>query len=124
MVTPTHYSLHIRDLQLDMLIGVYDHEKQNRQPVVINVRATCDSPPKMDKGDADDYSAVPCYKTMVDDITAMTQNGHIELVETLCQKIATLCFRDNRVQSVWVKVEKPNAIPHTNTVGVEMAFTK
>ena len=121
MVTPTHYSLHIRDLRLDMSIGVYDHEKQNVQPVIINVRATCDNPQNLDD---DDYSTVPCYQTMVDNITAMTQRGHVELVETLCQKIAEICLHHNQVQSVWVKVEKPNAIPHTNTVGVEITFTK
>ena len=117
----THYILHIRDLTLNMSIGVYDDEKQNLQPVIINVRATCDIP---DNINADDYQNVPCYKTITDDITTMVQDGHIELVETLCHKIATLCFRDNRIQSVWVKAEKPNAIPNTNTVGVEMTFTK
>ena len=121
MTTPTHYSLHIRDLRLDMLIGVYDSEKQNPQPVVINIRATCDIPQNLN---ADNYQNVPCYKTIADDITAITRLGHIELVETLCQKIAEICLHDNRVQSVWVKVEKPNAIPHTNSVGVEMTFTK
>ena len=121
MTTPTDYILHIRDLTLDMSIGVYEDEKKNRQPVIINVRAHCDMPKNMG---GDDYANVPCYKTITDDITTMVQTGHIELVETLCQKIATVCFDDNRIQSVWVKVEKPNAIANTNTVGVEMTFTK
>lgn len=121
MTTPTHYTLHIRDLTVDMSIGIHSAEKQHRQPVIINVRASCDIPKNMD---ADDYQNVPCYQTITDHIIAMTQARHIELVETLCQKIATLCFQDNRIQSVWVKVEKPNAIPTTNTVGVEMTFTK
>ena len=121
MTTPTHYILHIRDLTLTMSIGVYDDEKQNKQPVIINLRATCDIPENMG---TDDYQNVPCYKTITDNITTMATAQHIELVETLCQKIADLCFQDNRIQSLWVKVEKPNAIPTTKTVGVEMTFTK
>ena len=121
MTTPTEYILHIRDLTLDMSIGVYEDEKKNHQPVIINVRAHCDVPNPMG---GDNYANVPCYKTITDEIVAVLQAEHIELVETVCQKIAAVCFRDSRVQSVWVKVEKPKAIANTNTVGVEMTFTK
>ena len=34
-------------------------------------------------------------------------DGHINLVETLCEKIAAACLRDKRVVAARVRVEKP-----------------
>ena len=47
-------------------------------------------------------------------------DGHINLVETLCEKIAAACLKDKRVMAARVRVEKPNIIKNARSVGVEI----
>lgn len=115
------YVLHIDSLTLNAFVGIFDHEKQNPQPLVISVKANATPPTDLT---ADTYEHVPCYKTMVDNITHVLNQRHYELVETICHTIAKLCLQDPRILSVWVKVTKPNAIKTCQSVGVEMTFVK
>ena len=46
--------------------------------------------------------------------------GHINLVETLAEKVAGLCLSDPRVSGARVGVEKLHAISEAESVGVEI----
>jgi 7,8-dihydroneopterin aldolase/epimerase/oxygenase len=46
--------------------------------------------------------------------------GHVNLVETLCEKIASACLKDRRVLAARIRVEKPDIIPNARSVGVEI----
>ena len=115
------YLLAIKNLHLNASIGIFDHEKKDRQPIVINIKATAMPPSDLK---ADNYNDVPCYKRIVDAITKATHEKHYELVETLCHRFADICFEDNRILSVWIKIEKPEAFEQCQSVGVEMTFAK
>ena len=51
---------------------------------------------------------------------AIVERGHINLVETLAEKIAVLCLANGRVRSVRVRVEKLDIVPDAQSVGVEI----
>jgi len=51
---------------------------------------------------------------------ALTSDGHINLVETLAERIAALCLADARVSSVRVRVEKLDIYEQADSVGVEI----
>lgn len=111
------HKVFIQDLLVDMLIGVYAHEKTTPQPVRFSIEMTVeDSPVPL----ADDYHNVLCYETIANAITAMTQQEHVNLVETLAEKAAAICLNYERVSLVRVRVEKLNAIENTTSVGVEI----
>ncbi|WP_288903068.1 dihydroneopterin aldolase [uncultured Sneathiella sp.] len=114
--TTTH-KVFISDLMVDMLIGVYTHEKSTPQPVRFNIEMTVtDSATPL----ADNYKNVVCYETISNHITSMAKNEHVNLVETLAEKVAAICLNNERVKLVQVKVEKLNAIKNTSSVGVEI----
>jgi len=46
--------------------------------------------------------------------------GHINLVETLAEQIASLALLDNRVLSARVRVEKLQVMEDAESVGVEI----
>jgi dihydroneopterin aldolase len=46
--------------------------------------------------------------------------GHINLAETLAERIAAICFEDIRVLSARVRVEKLHAVPGAESAGVEI----
>ena len=53
-------------------------------------------------------------------VEAIIAEGHVNLVETLCERIAASCLTDKRVMAARVRVEKPDIIAHARSVGVEI----
>jgi dihydroneopterin aldolase len=107
----------VRDLELMALIGIYEHEKRDPQRVIVNIDLSVKegSGPK-----DDDISHVVSYEIVVKKVEAIIAEGHTNLVETLCEKIAASCLRDKRVVAARVRVEKPDIIPNARSVGVEI----
>jgi 7,8-dihydroneopterin aldolase/epimerase/oxygenase len=107
----------IRDLVLGAKLGVYTHERHGTQPVRINIEldiAPYSGAPRDTLGEVVDYESV------VRRVQAIIADGHINLVETLAERIAALCLSDARVLSARVRVEKLAAIPEAASVGVEI----
>jgi dihydroneopterin aldolase len=107
----------VRDLELMALIGIYEHEKKDPQRIIVNIdlSVTEGEGPK-----DDDISHVVSYEIVVKKVEAIIAEGHTNLVETLCEKIAAACLRDKRVVAARVRVEKPDIIPNARSVGVEI----
>lgn len=111
----------INDLLVDMLIGIYDHEKAKKQPVRINISlAVLDHIGPIN----DDYHNVVCYESIANAIKNLVKEEHINLVETLADKVANICLENQRTLSATVKVEKLQAVSDAGSVGVEITRTK
>ena len=107
----------IRDLVLPCSIGVHEHERHATQRVRINVRVeVMDDERPID----DSIANVVSYETIVDGIRAIVGGGHINLVETLADRIVELCLANRRVSGVRVRVEKLDLYPDADGVGVEV----
>ena len=106
----------VRDLEMQAVIGIYDHEKVTPQRLIINI----DLSVREAEGMADEISHVVSYEIIVKKVEQIISEGHVNLVETLCEKIAQSCLRDSRVVAARVRVEKPDIIPHARSVGVEI----
>ena len=105
----------IRDLELLARIGVHGHEQGKPQPVRINVALTADMGAGGDRlENAVDYEAV------AEKIRALIAAGHINLAETLAERIAAACFEDKRVRHARIRVEKLHALPGAEAAGVEI----
>ena len=107
----------VRDLDLMALIGIYEHEKTDPQRIIVNIDLS------VQEGDGpqdDDIGHVVSYEIVVKKVEQIIAEGHINLVETLCEKIAAACLRDKRVAAARVRVEKPDIIKNARSVGVEI----
>ena len=107
----------IRDLVVNMLIGVHRHERDGRQRVRINLDLSLIDGSSIDD---DRLASVVSYETLVHQIRTMCNSGHVNLVETLAERIARLCFDDRRVRGTIVRVEKLDVFADTASVGVEI----
>ncbi|TNE62732.1 MAG: dihydroneopterin aldolase [Alphaproteobacteria bacterium] len=107
----------VRDYETEAEIGVYTQEKGKTQKIRLNVDLSV-----LESGDHhdDQLSNVVCYHDIIKGIQTILASGHINLVETLAEKIAALALDDNRVIGVRVKVEKLEAIKEALSVGVEI----
>lgn len=105
----------VRDLLLEAHIGVYAHEQGRTQPIRINVDLTVSEAAHSDK-----LANVVSYEEAVNKIKAIVASGHLNLVETLAERVATACLEDERVLVARVRIEKLAAIPEAASVGVEI----
>ena len=106
----------VRDLEMQAVIGIYDHEKVTLQRLIINIDLSVREAATM----ADEISHVVSYEIIAKKVEQIIAEGHVNLVETLCEKIAQSCLRDARVVAARVRVEKPDIIPNARSVGVEI----
>ncbi len=58
---------------------------------------------------SDDLAETVDYGALVDQVVAAVANDPVDLIETLAQRIADTCLRDDRVGDVEVTVHKPHA---------------
>ncbi len=106
----------INDLVLLASLGVHPHEQKKQQRIRINVDLMVQVTPSS----GDELKNVVCYESIVESIKGLTDNGHVNLVETLAEQIADTCLEDQRVVSAKVRVEKPDAIREAASVGIEI----
>jgi dihydroneopterin aldolase len=107
----------VRDLELNANIGVYHREKGQLQPVRINVDLTVE---EADGDVGDRLENVVDYGAVVDGIKAILAGGHLNLVETLAERVAAFCLEDARVRVARVRIEKLKIIAEAQSVGVEI----
>jgi dihydroneopterin aldolase len=107
----------VRDLETVGSIGVYEHEKRYEQRILISV----------DLWVRDDYDGISDrladvldYGKVVDDIVMLAEREHVNLIETLAERIARQCLSDARVERVRVRIEKPDVARSCKGVGIEI----
>ncbi len=107
----------VRDLVLECNIGVHLHEKGRVQRVRINLDLG------VTEGTAahhDRLENVVCYEDIVTRVRAITADGHVNLAETLAERIAAVCLQDPLCRSARVRVEKLDVFDDVGSVGVEI----
>lgn len=109
--------LFVRDLVLDALIGVYEHEKTARQRIRVNLDLDIVDPPGPP---TDRLADVVSYEDLVVAVRAIVAEGHVHLIETLAERIAARCLEDPRVLVVRVRVEKLDIFPDAQSAGIEI----
>jgi dihydroneopterin aldolase len=107
----------VRDLELSCLIGVHSHERLRRQRVRINLDLAVEEGPEPV---GDELANVVSYEDILDRVRAIAGAGHINLVETLAERIAETCLEDARVRIARIRVEKLDVFGDAASVGVEI----
>ena len=95
----------INNLIIHASVGVYEHEKQNTQKLIVNVELLLsnDSEPKYDNLEAtQDYSQF--RKCLIDII----KSQHFHLLEVLVEKIHSNLMINSYILGAKVKISKPD----------------
>ena len=107
----------IRDLILTCLIGVHKHERKKPQRIRVNLDLAVTEQSVIS---ADRLADVVCYEDVADRIRSIVNNGHVNLVETLAEKIASKCLEDRRIKATRVRIEKLDVFKDAASAGVEI----
>ena len=109
--------IHIRDLHLRCVIGIFDEERRDKQDVIINLTLYADLSAA---GKTDRIEDTVDYKAAKKRVIALVEQSSCLLVECLAQRIADVCLEDPRVRRVAVTVDKPGALRFARSVAVEI----
>ncbi|KAJ1967917.1 trifunctional dihydropteroate synthetase [Dispira parvispora] len=112
----------IRNLTVRNIIGVDSWERIKRQPIVISV--TVDTPSIERAASNDTVADTIHYGILCKQITEFSEQSAFKSVEALAIGILQLCFQHPRCLRVRVKVEKPRALLHAKSAGVEIMRQK
>jgi len=109
--------IRINDLLLNCIIGINDWERTQKQDVMINIVIFTDlsKPCK-----SDDIKDAVDYKQVKQEIIAMVEKSHFNLIERLADEIAKICLVHKSVKAVSVRVDKPGALRFAKSVSIEI----
>jgi dihydroneopterin aldolase len=115
----------IRDLRVDLRIGHCKSEQGKTQPILINIECMASLIRRYDDIRENDLSAVINYRPVYEFIhDELMQMGHIFLLESAAEKILDFCFRDPRITTASVRMEKTTIFPDAASGGIEMKRTR
>jgi len=86
--------------------GVFDHERRDGQDFIVDVSLEVDTRPA---AASDDVLDTVHYGELAQALAAVITGPPVDLIETLCARLAEVCLRDARVEAATVTVHKPSA---------------
>ena len=112
----------IRDCLIHMRIGILESEQNRAQPVLVTVECTLSAGRRYYEDIKEkDITQTVDYGPLHDFIThQLPKKGHISLLESAAEQIVYFCFRDPRVESVVVRLEKTDLFADTSGAGIEL----
>jgi 7,8-dihydroneopterin aldolase/epimerase/oxygenase len=108
----------IKNLVLNIFIGIHNFEKKKKQKVRFNIEVITD--PNI-KPNNKDLSTILNYEEIVNKIKLLVKKQHHELIEDLAENIFEIIFQNKLVKKTNVKIEKLDIIKNSESVGVEFS---
>ena len=105
----------IEDLRVEAVIGIYDWERQKRQPLSLDIDMAFDNTVPANH---DDISLTLNYEDVSKRLMEYVGQSCFELVETLAERCAALIREEFNVPWIRLKLSKPGAVRNARTVGV------
>jgi len=111
----------IKDLVLNMFVGIHNFEKKRKQRVkfnlVININQNLVPNDK-------DLKSIVNYEQVIKVINKIIARKHYPLLETLAEKIFDKLFENMRIKKILLRIEKLDVIKNTTSVGIELEKTR
>ena len=107
----------LNDFLIQANIGVYEYEKEIAQPLRINIIAKVKNPQNIND---DNLQSVVCYNQISKKIKKIIKSGHTVLLEKLAEKIFQECFKNKRIETMKIRLEKLDAIQDVESAGIEI----
>ena len=108
----------IKNLILNVLVGIHNFEKKKKQRVRFNIEINTD--PNL-KPNNKDLSTILNYETVINNIKAQARKQHHELLEDLAENIFKIIFQNRIVKKVNLRIEKLDIIKNSESVGIDFS---
>jgi len=111
----------IKDLILNISIGIHNFEKKKRQRVKFNIEILTN--PYVTPNNKD-LNSILNYEEIVNKIEKIAYPKHHKLLEDLAENIFNMIFRNKLVKKINLKIEKLDILKKTKSVGIEVSKSK
>ena len=111
----------IKNLILNMFIGIHNFEKKKKQRVRFNIEVVTN--PYI-KPSNKDLSTILNYEDLINKIKLLVKKQHHDLIEDLAENIFKIIFQNKLVKKTIIKIEKLDIIKNSESVGVEFSKSK
>jgi dihydroneopterin aldolase len=109
----------IEGLKTQAIIGIYDWEREARQPLIFDIELGMPDHFFTHAAQSDAIGDTVDYKQVSDEVIALVEGSRHELLETLVEEVCAHIFKHHAaVQSIRLKISKPQAVAETDTVGL------
>ena len=107
----------IKDFLINEIIGIHEHEKLNKQKIIFNITIDVNQNTIPDESS---LSSIVDYEKITNKLEFLVKNKNYNFLESLAEDSFKEMFVDERINSINIKIEKPNAIKNAKSVGVEV----
>ena len=107
----------IKDFIIYEIIGIHQYEKSNRQKIIFNIVIDVNQNIFPDENN---LSSIVDYEKITNKLETLAKNKKYNFLESLAEDSFNEIFADKRINSVKIKIEKPDAITNAQSVGVEV----
>ena len=107
----------IKDFVVEEIIGIHEHEKIKKQKIKFNIVLDVN---QSSTPDEKDIKSIVDYEKITNKLERLTKQKKYNFLESLAEDSFKEIFEDKRINSVTIKIEKPEAIKNTESVGVEV----
>ncbi len=107
--------VYIRGLRIDTVIGIFDWEREHRQPVELDLDMATDIRPA---AAADDIALTLSYKEVSERLIEFVEASQFQLVETLAEECAALLMSEFSLPWLRLRLGKPQAVNRARDVGI------
>jgi len=107
----------IKNFIIHEIIGIHNHEKINKQKIVFNIIIDVNQNVLPSENN---LLSVVDYEKITNKLENLVKNKSYNFLESLAEDSFKEIFEDNRIGSVKIKIEKPDAITNAESVGVEV----
>ena len=107
----------IKDFLINEIIGIHKHEKINKQKIIFNIVIDINQDTVPNENS---LSSVVDYEQITNKLKNLAKNKNYNFLESLAEDSFKEIFEDRRINSVKIKIEKPDAILNAKSVGVEV----
>ncbi|MFC3192914.1 dihydroneopterin aldolase [Marinicella sediminis] len=107
----------IRKLQVDAIIGIHDYEKQQKQPVWLDMDLSFDCLPA---AQSDDIRDALDYFKVCERVSHFVASTRYELIEALAEAVTEVVLNEFACEQIELTLYKPNAVANTETVGIQI----
>jgi len=107
----------IKDFIIQEIIGIHEHEKTKKQKIKFNIVVNVNQNTVPDEKD---IKSIVDYEKITNKLENLVKNKKYNFLESLAEDSFKEIFEDKRINSVKIKIEKPDAIKNADSVGVEV----
>ncbi len=107
----------IKDFIVQEIIGIHEHEKTEKQKIKFNIVVNVNQNTVPDEKN---IKSIVDYEKITNKLENLVKNKKYNFLESLAENSFKEIFEDKRINSVKIKIEKPDAIKNADSVGVEV----